>query len=78
MAAVHGHHSPTPIGGGFLRPTSPSDHSKTHQDRKDLERFSKFFILKAVQVIVQSRLGEKMKFPSRASSSGADWVSNLF
>lgn len=43
------------------------------QDRKDLEKFTKFLVLKAVQVIVQSRLGEKIRTKSKPHSSGSDW-----
>jgi len=44
------------------------------QDRKDFEKFTKFFIFKSIQIIVQSRLGEKIKCRSTPFSSGADWV----
>ncbi|XP_046567658.1 autophagy-related protein 13-like [Haliotis rubra] len=43
------------------------------QDKKDLEKFTKFFIFKSLQIIVQSRLGEKIKTKSKPFSSGADW-----
>ncbi|KAK6172487.1 hypothetical protein SNE40_016125 [Patella caerulea] len=43
------------------------------QDRKDLEKFTNFFVLKSLQIIVQSRLGEKIKTKSKPVSSGADW-----
>lgn len=46
------------------------------QDKKDLDKFTKFLTLKAIQIIVQARLGEKIKTKSKAFSSGADWVSN--
>lgn len=45
------------------------------QDRKELDKFTKFLAFKAVQVIVQSRLGEKLKTKSKPFSSGADWFS---
>ena len=44
------------------------------QERKDFEKFTKFLIYKSIQVIVQSRLGEKIKTTSKPFSSGADWV----
>ncbi|ESO93773.1 hypothetical protein LOTGIDRAFT_228548 [Lottia gigantea] len=44
------------------------------QDRKDLEKFTNFFILKSLQIIVQSRLGEKIRTKSKPVSSGADWA----
>lgn len=43
------------------------------QERKDFEKFTKFLIYKSIQVIVQSRLGEKIKTSSKPFSSGADW-----
>lgn len=43
------------------------------QDRKELEKFTKFLAYKSVQVIVQSRLGEKQKTRSKPYSSGSDW-----
>ncbi|XP_061183637.1 autophagy-related protein 13-like [Saccostrea echinata] len=45
----------------------------TQQDRKDLEKFTKFLIYKSLQIIVQSRLGEKIQTKSKPFSSGADW-----
>ncbi|XP_025088693.1 autophagy-related protein 13-like isoform X2 [Pomacea canaliculata] len=47
----------------------------SEQDRKDLEKFMKFFIFKSLQIIVQSRLGEKLRSKSKVTSSGADWFS---
>lgn len=49
----------------------------SQQDRKDLEKFTKFLIYKSLQIIVQSRLGEKIQAKSKPFSSGADWV-NLY
>ena len=46
----------------------------TPQDKKDLDKFTKFLIYKAVQIIVQSRLGYKVKTQSKPFSSGSDWV----
>ncbi|XP_012580896.1 PREDICTED: autophagy-related protein 13 isoform X3 [Condylura cristata] len=43
------------------------------QDRKDLDKFIKFFALKTVQVIVQARLGEKICTHSSSSPTGSDW-----
>ncbi|XP_076362824.1 autophagy-related protein 13-like [Tachypleus tridentatus] len=45
----------------------------TSQDRRDLEKFMKFLAIKAVQVIVQSRLGERIKTRSKPYSCGAEW-----
>ena len=47
------------------------------QDKKDLEKFTKYFVYKCVQVIVGSRLGERAKSLSKSVSSGADWVCKL-
>lgn len=45
------------------------------QDKKDLDKFTKFWALKSTQVIVQSRLGEKASTACKPQSSGTDWVS---
>lgn len=45
----------------------------SHQDRKDLEKFTKFLVYKSLQIIVQSRLGEKITTKSKLSATGADW-----
>ncbi|XP_060535666.1 autophagy-related protein 13 homolog isoform X2 [Cylas formicarius] len=42
-------------------------------DKKDLDKFTKFLALKATEVIVQSRLGEKVSTPCKPHSTGADW-----
>uniref|UniRef100_A0A4W3HPY1 Autophagy-related protein 13 n=1 Tax=Callorhinchus milii TaxID=7868 RepID=A0A4W3HPY1_CALMI len=43
------------------------------QDKKDLDKFIKFFALKTAQVIVQARLGEKICTHSSSSPTGSDW-----
>uniref|UniRef100_H2SYP0 Autophagy-related protein 13 n=1 Tax=Takifugu rubripes TaxID=31033 RepID=H2SYP0_TAKRU len=43
------------------------------QDKKDLDKFIKFFALKTFQVIVQARLGEKICTCSSSSPTGSDW-----
>ncbi|KAG8223688.1 hypothetical protein J437_LFUL004053 [Ladona fulva] len=43
------------------------------QDKKDLDKFTKFLALKAVQIIIQSRLGEKVSTKCKPNSSGTDW-----
>lgn len=49
------------------------------QEKKDLDKFMKFFTLKAAQIIVQSRLGEKVHTKCDPDSSGTVWVSkNVF
>ncbi|XP_018618836.1 autophagy-related protein 13-like [Scleropages formosus] len=45
------------------------------QDKKDLDKFIKFFALKTVQVIVQARLGETVSTCSSSSPTGSDWFS---
>ena len=45
------------------------------QDRKDLDKFTKYLVYKCIQIIVQSRLGEKTWTNSKPYSSGSDWVS---
>ncbi|XP_072374986.1 autophagy-related protein 13 isoform X5 [Scyliorhinus torazame] len=49
------------------------DGELTLQDKKDLDKFIKFFALKTVQVIVQARLGEKICTRSSSSPTGSDW-----
>ncbi|XP_054827163.1 autophagy-related protein 13 isoform X7 [Eublepharis macularius] len=49
------------------------DTDLSSQDRKDLDKFIKFFALKSVQVIVQARLGEKICTRSSSSPTGSDW-----
>lgn len=51
------------------------------QDKKDLDKFIKYLGLKAVQVIVQSRSGQKVCTQCKPNSSGTNWVchnDNLF
>ncbi|XP_047369341.1 autophagy-related protein 13 homolog isoform X2 [Vespa velutina] len=43
------------------------------QDKKDLDKFTKFLALKAAQIIVQSRSGEKVCTKCKPNSSGTDW-----
>ncbi|XP_046850193.1 autophagy-related protein 13-like [Xenia sp. Carnegie-2017] len=45
----------------------------TPQEEKDLNKFQKFFSFKVVQVIVQSRLGEKISAISKPNAMGYDW-----
>ena len=47
------------------------------QDKKDLDKFAKYLVYKCIQIIVQSRLGEKVKTQSKAYATGSDWVSLL-
>ncbi|KAL9955130.1 hypothetical protein ACROYT_G036416 [Oculina patagonica] len=43
------------------------------QEQRDLKKFLKFLSQKAVQVIVQSRLGEKIHTKSKPNAMGQDW-----
>lgn len=43
------------------------------QDRKDLDKFSKYLVYKCAQIIIQSRSGEKISTQSKLVSSGTDW-----
>ena len=43
------------------------------QDCKDLEKYLRYFVYKSAQVIVQSRLGERLSLPSKQFATGADW-----
>lgn len=60
-----------------------SDHAASmalklsNQDRKDLDKFTKFFALKAAQIIIQSRLGEKVTTNCKPQTTGTDWVSGV-
>lgn len=44
------------------------------QDKRDLEKFTRFLALKAAQIIIQSRSGEKFHTKCKPNSSGTDWV----
>jgi len=43
------------------------------QEQKDMERFVKFLTQKMVQVIIQSRLGERINTPCKSHPSTSDW-----
>lgn len=58
----------------FTEDTKMTTPKLTSQDRKDLDKFTKYFVYKCIQIIVQSRLGTKMKTKSKAFSTGSDWV----
>ncbi|XP_010578422.1 PREDICTED: autophagy-related protein 13 isoform X3 [Haliaeetus leucocephalus] len=57
----------------YFRLPYAMDTDLSSQDRKDLDKFIKFFALKTVQVIVQARLGEKICTRSSSSPTGSDW-----
>ena len=52
-----------------------ASHKLSNKDKKDLDKFTKYLVYKCIQIIVQSRLGERVKTQSRPYSTGADWVS---
>lgn len=50
-----------------------SQSSSGSQDKGSLEKFVKILAMKSAQIIVQSRLGEKIKTDCNPKSSGNDW-----
>ncbi|CAF3375503.1 unnamed protein product [Rotaria sp. Silwood1] len=50
-----------------------SDYQLSNEDHEALEKFTKFFLVKAAQIIVQSRLGEKKITKSKPVCSGNEW-----
>lgn len=54
---------------------SPKMSNRVAGDKKELEKYVKMFGSKAVQIIVQSRLGEKIQTQCNARSMPNDWVS---
>ncbi|CAF1128196.1 unnamed protein product [Adineta steineri] len=50
-----------------------SDYQLSNEDHEALEKFTKFFLVKAAQIIVQSRLGEKKITKSKPMCSGNEW-----
>lgn len=57
---------------------SPKMANRFMSDKKELEKYLKVFCQKIAQVIVQSRLGEKIQTFSNPRSLSNDWVSVLF
>ena len=51
-----------------------SDHQLCNEDQEALEKFTKFFLVKSAQIIVQSRLGDKRSTKSKPVCSGSEWV----
>lgn len=47
----------------------------SNQEKKELDKFTKFLALKSTQIIVQSRLGEKVQTSCKPQITGTDWVS---
>lgn len=70
-------HTPTTTGISPL--TNPITTAKflSKQDREALLQYTKHFTRKAVQIIVQSRLGDKKPTKSRVYAYNADWVNLL-
>lgn len=54
---------------------SPKLPNRMAQDKREIEKYLKVFCSKAAQVIVQSRLGEKIQTFSNPRSLSNDWVS---
>lgn len=46
----------------------------SEQDKKELDRYNRNFVMKTLQVIVQSRCGEKSKYTAK-ENSGLEWFS---
>jgi len=69
-------HTPTT---GISPLTNPITTAKflSKQDREALLQYTKHFTRKAVQIIVQSRLGDKKPTKSRIYAYNADWVRKL-
>ncbi|CAH1100657.1 unnamed protein product [Psylliodes chrysocephalus] len=45
----------------------------SNQEKKELDKFTKFLALKCTQIIVQSRLGDKISTHCRSQTTGTDW-----
>ncbi|XP_038051773.1 autophagy-related protein 13-like isoform X2 [Patiria miniata] len=56
-----------------ISPVSASSSNLNDRELRDLNKFIKFMAFKSVQVIVQSRSGEKIDSASKAKSDGTDW-----
>jgi len=54
-----------------------SDYQLSNEDHEALEKFTKFFLVKSAQIIVQSRLGEKKVTKSKPVCSGNEWVNHF-
>ncbi|KAG5882661.1 hypothetical protein JTB14_024470 [Gonioctena quinquepunctata] len=44
-----------------------------NQEKRELDKFAKFLALKSTQIIVQSRLGEKVSTACKPHTTGTDW-----
>jgi len=57
--------------------SSPAGVTLSPAEQKDLDKFTKYLAVKAVQVVVQSRLGEKVSAASKPDTSGGTSWFNL-
>ncbi|KFB48332.1 AGAP005715-PA-like protein [Anopheles sinensis] len=48
------------------------------QDRSNLEKYIRQLAMKSAQIIVQSRLGEKISTESNPNSTTTDWEAKIF
>jgi len=55
--------------------SSCSSQDEVNEEKRDLEKFLRYFTYKSVQVVIQSRLGTKMHLESKPLSNASDWVS---
>lgn len=61
--------------GSFSKVNSPSSHHQLGNNSlcKDLDKFTKHFIIKTIQVIVQSRIGGNKRLKTECKPNGNDW-----
>lgn len=60
--------------GSFSKVNSPSSHQLGNNTLcKDLDKFTKHFIIKTIQVIVQSRIGGGKRVKTECKPNGNDW-----
>ncbi|CAF0848726.1 unnamed protein product [Didymodactylos carnosus] len=50
-----------------------SEYHLNNEDHEALEKFTKFFLVKSAQIIIQSRLGERKTTKSKPICSGTEW-----
>ena len=48
------------------------------QEKKDLDKYTKHAVFKTIQVLIQSRLGDKLNFNCKAYPAGLDWVRIIY
>lgn len=60
--------------GSFSKVNSPSNHQSGNSSLcKDLDKFTKHFIIKTIQVIVQSRIASNKRVKTECKPNGNDW-----